>query len=196
MSLRSVLYDPEALRIALFSIGLALFLAAYLLHRHRSKGEKKAKGPLLLLRLDKTGPLSQDVPPPSTTSTDNSVSAAPPAAPAFKTLQGRLWAAADLLRALLVLLSLVVAAGFVLVLLPQPAVDRMAEDLRSRKGGASRQEMIAFLYVGDETKNNQFQVRGLVRNITTDPIEQLDAAIRFLSHDGSVLETAIVRMSK
>jgi hypothetical protein len=101
----------------------------------------------------------------------------------------------DLFRALVILLSLVVAGGFVIILLSQPAVDRIAGEPRSRRG-APKQEWIAFLYLGDEIMNNEFHVRGAVRNITTAPIEQLDASLRFYSHDGTVLETAIVRMNK
>jgi hypothetical protein len=115
--------------------------------------------------------------------------------PAFKTLQKRPRMLADLLRALLILLSLIVAAGFILVLLSQPAVDKLAQDLQSRHT-ASRQEQIALLYLGDEIQDNKFHLRGHARNITADPIQQLDAAIRFYSHDGNLLETALIRMNK
>ncbi len=101
----------------------------------------------------------------------------------------------DILRALLILLSLVVAAGFILILLPQSAVDEMAQDLHSRRR-ASHTETIAFLYLGDEIQGDEFRIRGVVRNITAAPIEKLDAAIRLYSHDGSLIETAIVRMNK
>jgi hypothetical protein len=103
--------------------------------------------------------------------------------------------ATDLVRALLIALSLVVAAALVLMLLPQPTVDKIAHYLESRHQTA-RPEKIAFLYLGDEIANNQFHIRGVVRNITASPIEQLDAVVRFYTQDRSLLETAIVRMDK
>ena len=60
----------------------------------------------------------------------------------------------------------------------------------------ARPEKIAFLYLGDEVKGTEFQIRGVVRNISPVPIEQLDAAVRFYAHDGTILETTVVRMSK
>ncbi len=119
----------------------------------------------------------------------------PSRAPAFTTVQKRPWALADLFRALLILLSLVVALGFVMILLPQPAVDEMAMDLRSRYGVPLR-ERVALLYLGDTVQNSEFRIRGVVRNITAEPLEKLDAAIRFYAHDGTILQTTIVRMSK
>ncbi len=119
----------------------------------------------------------------------------PSRSPAFTTVQKRPWVLADLFRAFLILLSLVVALGFVMILLPQPAVDEMAMDLRSRYGVPLR-ESIALLYLGDTVQNNEFRIRGVVRNITAEPLEKLDAAIRFYAHDGTILQTTIVRMSK
>jgi hypothetical protein len=171
-------------------IGIA---AIYFAYRKREKGVKKIKEPLLLLNIDKAEPSSSaEFPPPTFENT--AVETQAPLAPAFVTFQKRPWMLADLLRALLIILSLVVAAGFMLILLPQPTVDKMTQDLQSRHGAL--EEKIAFLYLGDEVKDGEFQVRGVVRNITDAPIEQLDAAIRFFSHDGSVLETAVVRMNK
>jgi hypothetical protein len=115
--------------------------------------------------------------------------------PAFKTMQHRPRILADLFRVLLILLSLIVAAGFILILMSQPAVDKMAQDLQSRHT-SSRQEQIALLYLGDEVQDNKFHIRGHARNITADPIQQLDVAIRFYSHDGNLLETALIRMNK
>lgn len=96
---------------------------------------------------------------------------------------------------MLILLGIVVAAGFVLILLPQATTDNFVEDLRSRSGASGR-EMIAFLYLGHEVQNGAFHIRGVVRNITTAPIEQLDAAIRLYSNNRELLETAVVRMNK
>lgn len=119
----------------------------------------------------------------------------PPESPAFVTIQRKPWLLTDLLRVLLVILSLVVAAGFILIILPQPTVDKMTSDLQARRV-TSQQEKVALLYLGDEIKGNEFHVRGVVRNISTDALEKLDAAVRIYAHDGNVLETAIVRMNK
>jgi hypothetical protein len=156
---------------------------------------KKEKGPLILLNLDKPGPSSKGVPPSPQAPPDSLISHAPAEAPVFATSQKRPWLLADLFRALLIALSLVVAAGFILVLLPQPNIDQMTRDLQSRHGTAG-QEQLSLLYLGDETKDNEFHVRAVVRNITTVPIERLDAAIRLYAHDGSVLETTVVRLNK
>ncbi len=117
-----------------------------------------------------------------------------PEVPAFITLDKHSRMTADLFRAFLALLSLIVAAGLVLILLPQPAVDRMADRLRARHGIAPP-EKIAFLYLGDEVKGTDFLIRGVVRNISPVPVEKLDAAVRFYAHDGTTLETTVVRMS-
>jgi hypothetical protein len=99
-----------------------------------------------------------------------------------------------LLRAGLAALAVVVAAGFLLILLPQGTVDWMAQTVRSRAPVTPAQEQIAFLYLGDEIKDGEFHLRGVVRNITTLPIEKLDATIRFYSPTGQLLETRSVRM--
>ncbi len=174
------------------AIGIA---AIYFASRKSGRGVKKAKGPLLLLNLDKAGAPSTAEPLPSAEPDIAAAATQAPEPPAFAALEKRPWMLMDLIRALLIILSLVVAAGFVLILLPQPVVDKMTQDLQSRHE-TSQQEKIAFLYLGDEVKDNEFHVRGVVRNIATTPIEQLDAAVRFFSHDGSVLETAVVRMNK
>jgi hypothetical protein len=158
---------------------------------------KKAKGPLVRLNLDQTGmPTESDPKNPETQQESVDPSAHPPESPAFATtLRKRPGLLYDLLRLILVILSLVVAAGFALILLPQPTVDKMAQDLQARRG-SGRQEKIALLYLGDEIKDDSFHIRGAVRNITTNPIEQLDAAVRLYSHDGSILETTVLRMNK
>ena len=102
----------------------------------------------------------------------------------------------DVLRLFLFLLSFVVAAGLVLILLPQSAVDRIAQSFQSRSAAGPQQEQIAFLYLGDEVKDGAFHIRGVVRNIATQPLEQLDVSIRLYAPDGSLRETAIVRMDR
>jgi hypothetical protein len=99
-----------------------------------------------------------------------------------------------ILRALLIILAIVVAAGFVIVLLPQRAVDSTTTALRARSASAPMPDKIAFLYLGDEVKGNEFHIRGVVRNISTAPIEKLDASVRLYSEDGRLLETRVVRM--
>ena len=101
----------------------------------------------------------------------------------------------DLLRVLLIPLSLILAAGLILVILPQSTTDKIVHGLQSRRD-VSAQGKIAFLYLGHQIQKNEFHIRGVVRNISTDPIEHLDAAIRIYSPERDLLETAIVRMDK
>jgi hypothetical protein len=160
---------------------------------------KEAKGPLVRLNLDQSGmpPESDPKNPESPSDSENvDVSAHPPEAPAFAAnLRKRPGLLFDLLRLFLIILSLVVAAGFALILLPQPAVDKMAQDLQARHA-SEHQEKIALLYLGDEIKDDSFHIRGAVRNITTVPLEKLDAAVRLYSHNGSIMETTVLRMNK
>ncbi len=148
---------------------------------------------MLLIHLDEPG--KQSDPEASQPAVSGSGPLRRRLAPVFETLdpRPRLWS--DFFRALLILLSIVVAAGFVLILLPQTTVDKMTQDLRARRGGAP-QEKIAFLYLGDEIQDNGLHIRGVVRNISSAPIEKMDAAVRLYSRDGTVLQTALVRMSK
>jgi hypothetical protein len=157
---------------------------------------KKEKEPLLLLNLDKSG-TSPAVEKPSSEEPPHDIGSSAPAseAPAFATLQKNPWLLSDLLRMLLVILSLIVAAGFVLIVLPQPGIDKMTQDLQARQG-KNQPEQISLLYLGDETKDSEFHVRGVVRNIATSPVEKLDAAVRLYSHDGNILETTVLRMNK
>jgi hypothetical protein len=162
-------------------------------HRHqKEKAMDKAKDHLLQLNLDQGGePANTGSPGPDETPSAGDAQETPSFAP----VQPRPWLLTDFLRILLVLLSVVVAAGFVLIVLPQPTVDKMTQSLEARYGTA-QQEKIAFLYLGDEVKDNEFHIHGVIRNITTSPIEQLDAAVRLYGHDGSLLQTTIVRMDK
>jgi hypothetical protein len=98
------------------------------------------------------------------------------------------------LRTGLAVLAVVVAGGFVLILLPQGTVDWMAQAVRSRGPAVPVQEQVAFLYLGDEIKDGEFHLRGVVRNITTLPIEKLDATVRFYSRTGQLMETRSIRM--
>jgi hypothetical protein len=100
----------------------------------------------------------------------------------------------DILRGALIMIAIVVAAALLLVVMPQSGVDRMAAALRPRNAPGPPPEKIAFLYLGDEVKENQFHIRGVIKNITDKPIEQLDATIRLYAPDRTLLETALVRM--
>jgi preprotein translocase subunit SecG len=102
--------------------------------------------------------------------------------------------ASEMMRAVLILLAIWITISLVLILLPDGAIDRMAQTLRLRSGQLPPQERISLLYLGDETKGKEFHIRGVVRNISTQPIEKLDATVRLYAVDGSLLETAVVRM--
>jgi hypothetical protein len=101
----------------------------------------------------------------------------------------------DLARVLLIPLALAAAAALFLALMPQSAADGLLRQVQQRGGGAARME-VAFLYLGHQIRDGRFHVRGVVRNITPDPIEQLDAVIRLFGRNRDLLETAIVRMDK
>jgi len=198
----ALLLDPSKLRVTLFTIGVVAALLAYVLYRVRLRRTGEASsGPVILLNLDKPPALPAEE---KTVAPDVSPAPAPPAVPpaapassyTIQTLQSRPSLAMDLLRVGLVILALVVAAGFILIVLPQRAVDTMSQDLQARSGIAPKQDLVALLYLGDEVKDKEFHVRGVVRNITTQPIEKLDASIRLYGSGGSLLETAIVRMDK
>ncbi len=217
MSLPAFLYNPTKLRIILLTIGVAAALLAYILHRIRARREGQASGPVILLNLDKpsagtpaesvvsgaTAPAETAVPPETAVPAESIVSSPPLVSPAgpspaytIQTLQSRPSLAMELVRAALIILALVVAAGFILIVIPQGTVESMSQGLQARSGVTPKQEMIALLYLGDEVKDREFHIRGVVRNITTLPIEKLDASIRLYGADGNLLETAIVRMDK
>lgn len=97
-----------------------------------------------------------------------------------------------LLALVVILLACVVGLGFLLVLLPQSTVQNWAESLRLRSAPPGQEEPIALLYLGHEIQGQEFRIRGTIRNISTHPIEQLDANIRLFALDDKILETAIV----
>ena len=98
------------------------------------------------------------------------------------------------MRGALILLALCVAIGLALILLPDSAVNRSADLIRMRNGQPPPQERISLLYLGDEVKGKEFQIRGAIRNISTQPMEKVDAMIRLYAPNGILLETAVVRM--
>lgn len=177
--------DPQTIGMVLISIGIILSAALwFLIHKRekRVRERRRAEGPLPVPHSEEESPSLLEKPPAQS-------------APAFETLPSgpRLWG--DLLRALIIILSLAAAAGLALVLLPQTSIDRLAERLRARHG-AAQPEKIAFLYLGDELSGDVFRIRGAVRNIAPTPIEQLDASIRLYAPDRTILETVVVRMDK
>ena len=198
MLLSSFLYNPSKLRILLFLVAAVCALIAYVLSRVRAKRSGEASGPVILLNLDQPAAPAEQKPPAAETVPAASPvpTGVQPPGYAAQTLQGRSSLALDLLRGALVILALVVAAGFILVIVPQRSVDSMSQGLQARSGKAPKQEMIALLYLGDEIKEKEFHIRGAVRNITTQPIEKLDASVRLYGSDGTLIETAIVRMDK
>ena len=150
---------------------------------------------MLHLNLDKSGPPEDPVTPSSSVQAESPDAENQPEAPTFTTIQRKPWLLGDLVRVVIVLLSVVVAAGLVLTILPQSTMDKMTKKLQARHG-ESQPDQVALLFLGDEAKENEFRIRGVVRNISTDQLEQLDTAVRLFSHDGTILETAIVRMNK
>jgi len=116
-------------------------------------------------------------------------------APVFKTFQTPSLILAHLVPAILLLASILVAAALFLILLPQSAIDSLAHRIQSHYGRLEP-EKIALLYLADRLQDNQFQIRGVIRNIAADPIEQLDAVIRLYAFDGTLSETVVVRLNK
>ncbi len=101
---------------------------------------------------------------------------------------------ADVMRGLLIVLALCVATGFVVIVLPEGTFTRLEQSIRARHPEPPQQERISLLWLGDEVKGKEFHVRGTIRNISTQPIEKLDAMVRLYASDGILLETAVVRM--
>ena len=187
--------DPRTLEIILILIGIILAAAVSIVILKKRRSRQKAEAPLPPLDPDKSGLISPEKQTYAADSPDVPPSSQGTEAPVFATLQRRPWMLADLLRVLLIVLSLAVAGVLTLALLPQPAVDGLIRNLQARHEVANP-EQIAFLYLGDEIANNELHIRGVVRNITAVPIEQLDVIVRFYAHDRSLLETTIVRLSK
>jgi hypothetical protein len=117
-----------------------------------------------------------------------------PAIDSILALQRRSPVTLDILRGALIMAAIVVVAALLLVLMPQSTVDRMGVALQPRNAPGPPPEKLAFLYLGDEVKDNQFHIRGVVRNISAQPIEQLQATVRLYAPDRTLLETQVVRM--
>lgn len=191
----SLLSDPRAFIAFLIAIGIVLAAGIYLLYRKRVKNMRIAAAHSRPADRGMAGHGDHVAPPypenPNPEKDGNSQAVAPK----FTIFQKQSEPGIDLLRAILILLSLVVALALVLTLLPQSAVDSIEQYLQSRYSTAPP-ERIAFLYLGDQVLESQIRIRGAVRNITAMPLERLDAIVRFYARDRSLLETVIVRMDK
>ena len=101
----------------------------------------------------------------------------------------------DLCRALILIAGVVALLGVALVVLPQSAFDKLASRLENRRGGAEY-EKIALIYLADDFTDGVYRVRGVIRNITAEPAERIDAVVRLYSIERSLLETVVVRLDK
>ena len=165
-------YNPLTIRLWL-AISAILLMLGYVLFRLHVRRVRKARVPK-----PTTGPVAA---PNSPRLFGNSARPGPTGL-------------VEVMHAALILLALCVAAGFVLIVVPQATVDRLAQGIRIRNGEPPTQERIALLYLGDESKGKEFHIRGVIRNISTQPIEKLDAMVRLYAGDGNLLETAVIRM--
>lgn len=179
----------------MIAVGIVLAAAICLLWFRKQKNRPRAGEAAIPTDSEKVGSDSPDKQIDAVGTSGVPGLSCPAGAPEFATIQKKPWMLADLLRGLLILLSLVAAGVLALILLPQPALDSVVQDLQARHQ-VDNPEKIAFLYLGDEIANNQMYIRGVVRNITALPIENLDAIVRFYGHDRILLETTLVRMSK
>ncbi len=190
MALNSILYNPAALRIILLLIGGVLFVIALLLRRYRRIRAMQAA--VYQPQADESQQLAFT--PPDQQHAAAEATTPQPLQLRFETIAERPSFLMDILRISLILLCFVIATAWVLIALPQSAVDRIAARLLPRNVALAPQEKIALLYLGDETKDKEFTIRGVIRNISSEPLENLDAIFRMYGPDGSVIDTAIVRM--
>jgi hypothetical protein len=111
----------------------------------------------------------------------------------FRTLQTRPSFALDLLRAGLIVASSLVFVAIVIVAVPESTIHALAARLQPAPTAATT-DRLALLYLGDEAKDGLFRIRGVVRNISGDSLERIDATVRLYSHDSVLLETHIARL--
>jgi len=170
MSTLLLSYNPLYVRMGLAALAVLLIIGYLLYHLSRTRKPRA------------------EVPPPA----DKSPSSGPRmfdySSRGGSTLPG------NIARAALILLAVCVALGLLLISMPDGTIDSMAQSLRLRKGETPPQEGISLLYLGDEIKGKEFHIRGVIRNISTQPIEKLDATIRLYAPDGILIETAVIRM--
>ena len=101
-----------------------------------------------------------------------------------------------MIQLLLVLLAVAVGAGLALVALPDGTIYQLTQNLQASKAAGLPPDRLALLYLGDEPKGKDLRIRGIVRNISGDPIEKLDAVVRLYSPENVLLETAVLRMDQ
>jgi hypothetical protein len=99
-----------------------------------------------------------------------------------------------LVRAAALVAILVLAGCLVLILVPENTMQKLVTVIRAARADEVPAPKISLLYLGDEMKGNEFHIRGFVRNISTAPIQKLDASIRLYRPDGTLLETHVTRM--
>jgi hypothetical protein len=186
-----VLSDPGSFRILLLVLVLVVAWAAalvYFFREQKKRRESSAAPP------PESVPLHRDEEPAGS---DRDLAAVPSGASSetwFQQLSDTPSYAVRAVRAGLVFLALIVAIGFVLILLPQSMMEKMVQTVRATKAADLPSEKIALLYLGDELKGDEFHIRGVVRNISSEPVQRLDATVRLYSADNTLLETVVVRM--
>jgi len=183
-----VLSDPASLRTAVLVVALVLAWAAALIYFFRERKKRRESAP---------PPQGVAAQAPELQSPRAVLEPEPSGAPSqtwFQQLSDVPSLAVRMLRASLVLLALIVAAGFVLLILPQGMMEKMVQTVRATKAADLPSEKIALLYLGDEVKGDEVHIRGVVRNISSEPVEKLDATVRLYSGDNTLLETVVVRM--
>ena len=184
-----VLSDPASLRTAVLALALVLAWAAALIYFFRERKKRRESAP------PPEGVAAQA--PEAQAPRAPALEPEPSGAPSqtwFQQLSDVPSLAVRMLRASLVFLALIVAAGFALLILPQGMMEKMVQTVRATKAADLPSEKIALLYLGDEVKGDEFHIRGVVRNISSEPVEKLDATVRFYSGDNTLLETVVVRM--
>jgi len=186
MVLLSFFYEPHYLRIALLVLGGVFTVLALLFHFIKRRTKLLPSETTLE---DEETPLADQSPPDEIFESQPAGATQQP--PCFE-VEGSLLT--GFFRTSLVLLAGVVAVGFILILMPQSTVEKLSQSLRLSQPPPNHQDIIAFLYLGDEIRGGEFHIRGVIRNITTQPIEKLDATVRLFSSEGRVIETAIVRL--
>lgn len=101
----------------------------------------------------------------------------------------------DLCRAFILIAGFIALSCLTLVILPQSAVNTIAA-LIENHGAGGEHEKIALLYLADEFTDGVFHIRGVVRNISDDPAERIDAVVRLYNNARTLLETVVVRLDK
>ncbi|HSW38374.1 MAG TPA: FxLYD domain-containing protein, partial [Acidobacteriota bacterium] len=174
--------------IAIGAVGISFFLLTSFIRFKRKKARKTGR-----LKNNAAAATEGSAPEPEFDKNIVVATSSPP--PAFSVIGRPSGVLADFFRAFLIALTLVVAAGFTLILLPAHSVEKITQSLQSRSA-LSGQEMIALLYLGDDATESSFRIRGVIRNITTSPVERLDATVRLYNADGRLIETVVVRTDR